>query len=367
MGKKYAILCGLNYSSLGKSWELFGCINDMNLIANMLMDAYGYKEENMYIFRDDFDLDNRYPTKKNITNRLKILCNSLEEDDELWVHMSCHGSQFRDYGKNESDGQDEYVVVYDDTKKGLVALIDDEFNTILKNSKCKILMFFDSCNSGTVGDLQYNYLYDYEQSKARDKNVLTRTKENNNMIINKQIYIFGSARDNELAADAYNNVMQLSMGALSMATIYCLRKSHFNVSCLKLYIDICNFMIKYGYEQRPQFTSSTNNPTGFISQTVPIFIENDVVIENIEIISQVDAQFIAEDVVFEEVDPTEEVAVEEVPAEEVPVEEVPAEEVPTEEVAVKVRSVNKISVNVIESNSIPIKKDPVKKRFNMWF
>ena len=226
MGKKYAVLCGLNYTNMGKSWELFGCINDMNLIANMLMDAYGYKEENMYIFRDDFDLDNRYPTKNNITNRLKILCNSLEEEDELWVHMSCHGSKFRDYGTNESDGQDEYVVVYDDTKRRLVALIDDEFNAILKNSRCKILMFFDSCNSGTVGDLQYNFLYDYATSKTRGKSVLTRTNENLSMMQNNQIYIYGSARDYELAADAYNNVMQLSMGALSMAILYCLRKSN---------------------------------------------------------------------------------------------------------------------------------------------
>ena len=355
MGKKYAVLCGLNYTNMGKSWELFGCINDMNLIANMLMDAYGYKEENMYIFRDDFDLDNTYPTKNNITNRLKILCNSLEEEDELWVHMSCHGSRFRDYGTNESDGQDEYVVVYDDTKKGLVALIDDEFNAILKNSRCKILMFFDSCNSGTVGDLQYNFLYDYATSKTRGKSVLTRTNENLSLMKNNQIYIYGSARDYELASDAYDNVMQLSMGALSMAILYCLRKSHFNVSCLKLYIDICNFMIKYGYEQRPQFTSSTNNPTGFISQTVPIFIENDVVIENIEIISQVDAQFIVEEVAFEEF-PVEEV-IEEVPVEEV-IEEVPVEEV---------RSANNVYVNIIDSNRNPIKKNPVKKRFNLWF
>jgi len=343
MGKKYAVLCGLNYSSLGKSWELLGCINDMNLIANLLMDAYGYKEENMYIFRDDFDLDNTYPTKNNITNRLKILCNSLEEDDELWVHYSGHGAGFRDYSTNESDGQDEYVVAYDDTKKGLVALVDDEFNSILKKSKCKILMFFDSCNSGTVGDLQFNFLYDYQNSKTRGKSVLTRTNENLSIIRNDKIYIFGSALDNELSADAYNNVMQLPMGSLTMAIIYCLRKSSYNSSCLKLYIDMCNFMVKYGYEQRPQFTSSTNNPIGFISQNVPIFIENDVVIENIEITSHVGTQIIVEEVAVEEV------AVEEV------VEEV------------EVRSANNVSLNVSEVNNNPIKKYPVKKRFNLWF
>ena len=107
---------------------------------------------------------------------------------------------------------------------------------------------------------------------------------------------------------------------------------------------MCNFMVKYGYEQRPQFTSSTNNPTCFISQYFPIFIENDVVIENIEIISQVGTQIIVEEVV---------VAVEEVPVEEVPVEEV--------------RSATNVSLNVIEVNNNPIKKNTVKKRFKMWF
>ena len=53
MGKKCALLMGLNYNNIRRS-ELYGCINDMNLTRNMLIDAYGYQEENMYIFRDDF-------------------------------------------------------------------------------------------------------------------------------------------------------------------------------------------------------------------------------------------------------------------------------------------------------------------------
>ena len=51
MGKKCALLMGLNCSNIRGS-ELYGCINDMNLTRNMLIDAYGYQEENMYIFRD---------------------------------------------------------------------------------------------------------------------------------------------------------------------------------------------------------------------------------------------------------------------------------------------------------------------------
>lgn len=281
MGKKYALLMGLNYSNIRRS-ELYGCINDMNLTRNMLIDAYGYQEENMYIFRDDFDNEKRFPTKANIVNMLTTLCSTLNEEDELWVHYSGHGAYFDDYGINETDNRDEYLLVYDNNNRGrLVALIDDEFNAILKNSKCKIIMVIDACNTGTIGDLPWNFKYDGEIS--RNNKLVRRSMENDIPMSNSNITIYSSARDDELAADAYNPIMQLPMGALTMAILYCLRRSNHNISCMKLYTDICEFMVESGYEQRPQLTTSVKMPSVYISRNENNiqFMENDVIVEEI--------------------------------------------------------------------------------------
>jgi hypothetical protein len=279
MGKKYALMTGLNYSPLGKSWELYGCINDVNMTKNMLIDAYGYSEKNMFIFRDDINESSTFPTYNNIVGKLRELCSTLSEDDELYYHHSGHGSYFDDYGVNESDNQDEIIVVYDENRRA-TALLDDTFHNILKTAKCKIIMVFDSCNSGTMGDLMWNFKFD---ASVRNNSTIKRSQENNNVLSNQNIYIFSSARDNELAADAYNSVMQLPMGALSMAIIQCLRKNNHSVSCLKLYIDVCRFMIDNGYEQRPQFTCSAKVPRGFFSRKDDFeIVDNNIVLnENV--------------------------------------------------------------------------------------
>ena len=281
MGKKCALLMGLNYSNIRGS-ELYGCINDMNLTRNMLIDAYGYQEENMYIFRDDFDNEKRFPTKQNITSTLIALLSTLNEEDELWVHYSGHSAYFDDYGINETDNRDEYLLVYDNNNRGrLVALIDDEFNAILKNSKCKIIMVIDACNTGTIGDLPWNFKYDGDIS--RNNKLVKRSMENNISMSNSNIIIFSSARDDELAADAYNPIMQLPMGALTMAILYCLRRSNHNISCMKLYTDICEFIVESGFEQRPQLTTSVKMPSVYISKNENDiqFIENDIIVEEI--------------------------------------------------------------------------------------
>lgn len=258
MGKKYAILIGLNYKRLGKSWELYGCINDMLMMQNMLIDAYGFQKENILIFRDDINDPDSFPTYDNLLDAFRNTVLSLNEDDEFFWHYSGHGSFFDDYGVNESDNQDEIIIVYNKNKKA-TALLDDTFNEILQLTKCKITMIFDSCNSGTMGDLMWNYKYDASRSNNK---TISRSQENKLTIANSNIGIFSSARDKELAADAFNNEFQISMGALTMAVLTCLRNNNHNVSHLKLYVDICKYMIENGYEQRPQYTCSTKVPLG---------------------------------------------------------------------------------------------------------
>ena len=278
MGKKYAMLNGLNYKPLGKSWELYGCINDILMMKNMLIDAYGFQKENIRVFRDDINDPDSFPTYDNLVNAFRNTVLSLNEDDEFFWHFSGHGSFFDDYGVNESDNQDEIIIVYDKNKKA-TALLDDTFNEILQLTKCKITMIFDSCNSGTMGDLMWNYKYDASRSNNK---MISRSQEHKVPIANSNIGIFSSARDKELAADAFNNDFQISMGALTMAALSCLRNNNHNVSHLKLYVDICKYMIENGYEQRPQYTCSTKIPVGrFVRSDIYEVTENKLLLDEV--------------------------------------------------------------------------------------
>lgn len=278
MVKKCAVVAGLNYKQLGKSWELYGCINDMLMIRNMLIDAYGFQQENIRVFRDDINDPTSFPTYNNIQNTLREIFTLLTEEDEFFVHFSGHGSVFDDYGVNESDAQDEYVVVYSE-KKRPTPLLDDTFNEILQLAKCKVTMIIDSCNSGTIGDLMWNFKYDASRS---NNNKISRSQENKLNIKNPNISIFSSARDTELAADAFNNEFQISMGALTMAVLSSLRKNNHNVSHIQAYVDICKYMRENGYTQRPQFSCSTKVPTGrFVRSDTYEVTENKLLLDEV--------------------------------------------------------------------------------------
>jgi metacaspase-1 len=65
---KRAFLVGINYR--GTQFELRGCINDVNTIKELLINVYGYGEENILVLSDDTDIK---PTGKNILRGWKWL------------------------------------------------------------------------------------------------------------------------------------------------------------------------------------------------------------------------------------------------------------------------------------------------------
>jgi len=277
MGKKVAILCGLNYTPLPSGWHLSGCINDVNLIKNMLIDAYDYQEQDIYLFRDDINSEDRYPTQSNIIGTLTNLCSLLTYDDELWFHYSGHGYSLEDKNNNvisnEQDNKNEIIFLYDNNAKNkAVKVYDDELHTVIATAKCKVIMIFDACNSGTIGDLPWNYRL-VNKDKYKDSNdnknnspIIVRSRENNSNIENKQIYIISSARDDQTSADTYDPLMQVPLGILTMALLYCLRANRHSVSIPKLFCDIAKYIKDNGYNQTPRLSSSSMNPNGFISK-----------------------------------------------------------------------------------------------------
>ena len=248
---KKALLIGINYYDTPAA-ELKGCINDVVNMRNMLIDAYGYEPQHITVLRDDALNVVDKPTTSNIMKQLSTIISESGSLAEIWIHYSGHGSQIRDTNGDESDRKDEVIVPSDYAQAGVIS--DDMIFKIIKQSKCPTMLLFDSCNSGTVCDLMWNF------------NVIQTTKvsvakTNNTSISNPNIYCFSGCRDEQTSADIYNLASQQAGGAMTIAVMECLRMNRHIVDIKTLYIDVVAFMKRSELTQIPQLSSSSQVPT----------------------------------------------------------------------------------------------------------
>jgi len=247
---KRALLIGINYYS-NPQIQLNGCIDDVNNVRSVLIDAYDYDLANIITLRDD-ELRGQYqPTRDNIIKNLNQLVSQSASLEEIWIHYSGHGSQIQDINGDEKSGVDSILVPCDYQQRGFI--IDDELLNIIKNIKCRAILAFDSCHSGTVCDLPWSFNY-------TNNNNYSIIKNNNVVIQNKNIYMFSGCKDNQTSDDAYSNEGQQAVGAFTNAMIAALRMNRHNVNCMLLYRDICNYLITNGFTQTPVFSSSSQTP-----------------------------------------------------------------------------------------------------------
>lgn len=246
---KKALLVGINYTTI-PSATLKGCINDVTNMSGVLTDSFDYDINNITVLRDDLKYAPIMPTRANILNSLTNLVNQSANLTEIWFHYSGHGSQIKDTNNDEIDGADEIIVPIDFQTKGVIT--DDEIFNIIKNSKCKTIILFDSCHSASMCDLQWNF--DYTNNNFQKSIVVNKT------ISNPNIFCFSGCKDNQTSADAYSVEQQRGVGAFTDTFIRCLRINHMNVNILKLYSDICNVIKAQGFTQIPNFSSSSPTP-----------------------------------------------------------------------------------------------------------
>ncbi len=258
---KYAILIGCNYSATPSS-KLYGCINDIINVQNILIDAYGYLPKNITMLRDD-TTKNRVtmPTRANILATLNAAMSASSNYSELIIHYSGHGTQVKDVSKDESDGMDEAIVPCDYNTAGFIT--DDELYAIINKSKCRTLIFFDSCHSGSACDLPYSIQYN------KGAYVKSVSSKNINMT-NPAVIMISGCRDPQTSADAYNDVSTLAEGAFTMSLIRALRQNDHNVDIMKLYGDICYGLINSGYSQLPVLSSSVVSPAYKFTRAGPV-------------------------------------------------------------------------------------------------
>ena len=257
MAKK-ALLIGINYYDTPEN-KLNGCINDTVNLRNMLIDAYGYDSNNIAVLRDDAADSINKPTRANILSNLINIIAQSAQLKEIWILYSGHGSQIRDMNGDEKDGLDEIIVPSDYSKTGVIT--DDMIFNIVKQSKCPTILIFDSCNSGTICDLMWNF-------NATSSTQVAAVKTANNVIQNPNIFCFSGCRDTQTSADIYNLFTQQSCGALTNAIAECLRFNRHDVDVKKLYLDVVAYIKQQGLQQIPQISSSSQVPNYKIVKTV---------------------------------------------------------------------------------------------------
>lgn len=261
MSKK-ALLIGSNYIDTPTA-RLNGCINDVVNMRNMLIDAYGYDSANITILRDDSQTNR--PTAANILKQLASIVSQSASLAQIWIHYSGHGSQIYDLNGDEADSLDEVIVPCDFTSVGVIT--DDTIFSIIKQSKCPTVLVFDSCCSGTVCDLAWNF-------NALSGTQVSVAKTNNSAIINPNIFCFSGCRDEQTSADIYNNYSAQSCGALTTAFIESLRLNKHNVDVKTLYLSVVAYLKQMGMDQIPQFSSSSQKPVYQVVRAAPSAVVN---------------------------------------------------------------------------------------------
>ncbi len=139
MQKKLALCIGINnYTGTGS--DLSGCVNDASDWGKVLT------QNGFTVTR----LLDKQATRKNILEAIRSLVSQAVKGDSIVFQYSGHGTYIPDRDNDELDGTDECLCPYDIDSKGPIS--DDELNDLFtaKKNGVKMVLFSDSCHSGTV-------------------------------------------------------------------------------------------------------------------------------------------------------------------------------------------------------------------------
>jgi hypothetical protein len=240
---KKALLVGINYK--GTSNELYGCINDANSIKERIS-KNGFTNINMLT-----DLTTKKPTRANILDGFKSLLINSQAGDLLFFLYSGHGSNILDKNDDEKDGYDEMIVSCD-----MQPVLDDELKSMIRQyltSGATLFAMFDSCFSGSVLDLKYQYM-DNDKYNENPKDLDTQGN----------VFMISGCTDKQTSSDAiFNNKPN---GAMTWSLLEAIKQ---NPTCnwRELVTNMRTLLKSSKFEQIPQFSCGK-----FENIDTPVFI-----------------------------------------------------------------------------------------------
>ncbi|KAI0051549.1 peptidase C14 [Auriscalpium vulgare] len=170
------------------------------------------------VMTDDSHDQQLLPTRANLISGMHWLLQDAQPHDSLFIHYSGHGARAREAsGGDEADGYDEMIFPQDYKHAGTI--LDDELHKLLVAplpSGCRLTAVFDSCHSGSVMDLVYNY-----HSNGKVKRIPVRRSFVEAKTTPGDVMCWSGCDDEETSADAHEG--GLAVGAMSYAILKVLR------------------------------------------------------------------------------------------------------------------------------------------------
>lgn len=228
---KKACLIGINYT--GTSGELYGCINDVNLIKERIL-GQGFTNINV--------ITEKKATRNNILEGFKNLLVNSQTGDLLFFLYSGHGSNTVDRNGDEKDGRDELIVTYDSQ-----GVLDDEFKALIQTYlKADVTLFalFDSCFSGSVLDLKYQFMDSLNYDKFTENSKQLETVGN--------VLMISGCTDDQTSADA--TFEGKANGALTWSLLESLKQKP-TANWRELVKNMRDLLRTSQFTQIPQFSS----------------------------------------------------------------------------------------------------------------
>jgi hypothetical protein len=231
---KRALLIGINY--IGTPSELHGCINDVNTVENTIT-SLGFNHITKLT-----DETEQKPTRDNIINELTNILVGSSPGDLIFFLYSGHGSYVYDRSGDETDRRDEVIVPLD-----FKLITDDVLKSIVQtNLKEGVTLFamFDSCNSGTVLDLRYEYL-----SNPNVDNVVEQVK---NTETEGNVIMISGCKDDQYS---YETVMNNQVNGAMTSAFNIILNENPNTTWTELVKNIRNLIKSNNFPQIIQLSS----------------------------------------------------------------------------------------------------------------
>ncbi|KAI8867518.1 peptidase C14 [Ramicandelaber brevisporus] len=266
-GRKRAVLIGCNYinSSCG---QLTGCDTDVDIMKAMLMEYYGYKEDDIICMRDvgTSKDDPTYPSGDNI---IKTLCRVVAESkahDSITVTFSGHGGSITDQDGDDDSGQDQTICPADTDENGVI--VDDTLNEILVQELprgVRLTALFDSCRSGTVCDLPITYHVTGKYKKLKVQAEKLNGSDESVKFVDSGLQFkghkysdviqFSGCQDDELSQVDYST-NEYPAGALTRAFARIVVETKGNVSYIEMMRKLRSELYTSDFKQTPQMSTS---------------------------------------------------------------------------------------------------------------
>lgn len=263
-----ALALGLNAVNpehyAGWAGNLVACENDANDMAEI------YKSRHF----ETTTLLTKDATRQNLIDGISKAANALKPDDIFVLSYSGHGGQVPDLNGDEVDDQDETWCLYDGE------FVDDELNVQFARFEegVRILLFSDSCHSGTVSKAAYvtstrpttsttRYRYMpfewnarvYLKNKSFYDKIMKAIPKDVADEVKASVLLISGCQDSQFSADGDRN------GLFTSQLLYVWNSGQFEGNYRRFYSKIYKLM---PLEQKPNYYPTGQRNSGFEKQQV---------------------------------------------------------------------------------------------------